>query len=105
MVTDHESGGKLHKNSRTHRLLRLDVLGWSRHALGFEQWIILWLWLAETAKQTIAGSKVLTIVTREVQVMERVMSRSIDVLLEAGVIDHVRIVDHDAPKIHESKET
>lgn len=100
-----DRGKKLHKNSRTHRSLRLDVLGRSRHALGLEHRIILCLWLAETAKQTIAGSKVLTIVTREVQVMERVMSRSIDVLLEAGVIDHVRIVDHDAPKIHESKET
>lgn len=56
------------------------------------------------AKLRVGPCEVLAVVAGEVDVVQRVVRRAVDVLLEPVACDHVAVVDEDGPDLHGEEE-
>lgn len=83
------------------RLFLLFALG----HLHLQQRIQLFLGMPVRSTCPIRPREILPVVHREVQMMERMMRRSIDDMLQGMPRDHIRVVDEDTPKVDRDEKT
>ena len=69
-----------------------------------EKGVVFGPWGTVASTEPVATSKVLSIVAGEEKVVERVVRRTVDDLLERRVADHVRVVDENRPQVDKDKQ-
>ena len=71
---------------------------------GFVEGVQIGLGRAVGVEVVIGPGEVLAVVAREVDVVQRVVCRAVNVLLEPVARNHVAVVDEDGPDLHRQEE-